>query len=227
VARPNRKKWEVSALGGQHSKRIANRFEDISHYFLSAAEADASKDATEAAGHLTKSNPPNPSDSKPASSLSSSQPVRRKENCASCAHLIVRVGQPFQCRIFSAEHSKYKVEHREKIELNEGRTCPYFMRVTSKQIEDILRSHGSSLSSEQVRDYPHRVDEQIVSTKTITISPSGGLAAEEVLREELLRYLVDGYSIIEATVSFKEDLSDDKRSKSTTRKIRLRVKQDG
>lgn len=217
----------MSALGGQHpKKKVANRFEDISHYFLSAAEADATRNATETAGHLTDSNPPKPSDSKPASSQSSSQPVRRKENCASCAHLIVRVGQPFQCRIYSAEHAKYKVERREKIDLNEGRTCPYFIRVTSKQIEDILQSHGSSLSAEQVRNYPHRVDDQIVSTRTITISPSAGMSAEEVLREELLRYLVDGYSIIEATVSIQENQPGDKHSKSTLRKIRLRVKQD-
>jgi hypothetical protein len=140
--------------------------------------------------------------------------------------LIARAGQPFQCRIFSAEYSQYKVERRDKIDLDEGRTCPYFMRVTSKQIEDILRSHGSSLGSEQVREYAHRVDEQVILNKTVTFSPRAGMNAEEVIREELLRYLVDGYSIVEATVSKQEDHSEDKRSKTTIHKVHLRIKQD-
>jgi hypothetical protein len=140
--------------------------------------------------------------------------------------LIARAGQPFQCRIFSAEYSEYKVERREKIDLDEGRTCPYFMRVTSKQIEDILRSHGSSLRSEQVREYAHRVDEQVILNKTVTFSPRAGMNAEEVIREELLRYLVDGYSIVEATVSKQEEHSEDKRSTTTIHKVRLRIKQE-
>ncbi|UCD56748.1 MAG: hypothetical protein JSV16_13105 [Candidatus Hydrogenedentota bacterium] len=152
--------------------------------------------------------------------------MRRKENCASCAHLMARVGQPFQCRIFSIQYSEYNVECRQCIDLNEGHACPYFMRVTSKQIEDILRSHGSSLTSEQVREYAHRIDEHTILNKTITVSPRAGASAEEVLREELLRYLVDGYSIIEATVTRHEDHSNGKHSKSALRKVRLRVKHD-
>ena len=210
----------------QQPKRTSRTFKDISHYFLSAAEADASKDATGTAGHLDVSNAPTASENKPASSESPSQPARRKENCASCAHLITRAGQPFQCRVFSLQHADYRVERREKIELLDGHTCPHFTRITSKQIEDILRSHNSSLTSEQVREYAHSVDEQLILNKTVTFSPHGGVSAEEVLREELLRHLEDGYSIIEATVTRKESHSEAKRSKTTIRKIRLRVKQD-
>jgi hypothetical protein len=210
----------------QHPKKGAGKFENISHYFLSAAEADASRDATGTADHLSRSGAPTTSESKPASPISSNQPVRRKDNCASCAHLIARAGQPFQCRIFSVQYSQYKVERRERIDLNEGRACPFFMRVTSKQIEDILRSHGSSLDAEQVREYAHDVDEQVIRTKTVTFSPSGGTSAEEALREELLRYLVDGYSIIEATVTREESNSENKHSRTTIQKVRLRVKQE-
>jgi hypothetical protein len=139
---------------------------------------------------------------------------------------MARAGQPFQCRIFSTQYSEYKVKRREKIQLDEGRTCPYFMRVTSRQIEDILRSHGSSLSSTHVREYAHSVEEQLALDKTITFSPRAGMSAEEALREELLRYMVEGYSIIEATVIKEEELSEDRHSRSTSQKIKMRLKQD-
>ena len=213
-------------LGAQQPKKGSRTFKDISHYFLSAAEADATEDATGTADHLEVSHAPKTSDNKPASSKSPSQPVRRKENCASCAHLITRAGQPFQCRIFSLQHADYGVARREKIDLHEGHTCPYFTRITSRQIKDILRSHGSSLSSEQVREYAHSVEEQLILNKSITLSPRGGLSAEEILREELLRHLEDGYCIIDATVTKKEDHSEARHSKTTIRKVRLRVKQD-
>lgn len=213
--------------GAQHQKKAAKSFEDISHYFLSAAEADGSHNVTGTAGHLEDSNVPPTSDSKPASPRGATAPARRRENCASCAHLIAaRGGQPFQCRIYSAQHEEYKVARRERIDLEEGRTCPYFMRVTSRQLEDILRSHGSQLSSEQVREYAHEVDEQVILNKTITFSPRAGMTPEEVLREELLRYLVDGYSIVEATVTRKESHSEDKHSKTVMHKTKLRVKQE-
>lgn len=219
-------RMELPRLGNQRDRQTPKSFKDISHYFLSAAEADESHHAAETAGHLTESSISPPSDNKPTSPKSSGQSARRKENCASCAHLIARAGQPFQCRIFSQQHAKHRVERRDTIDLNEGRTCPYFMRVTSKQIEDILKSHGSSLSSEQVREYAHRVDEQVLLNKTITVIPQAGVSAEEALREELLRYLIDGYSIIEATVSTKEESSENKHSKTVIRKITLRVEQE-
>jgi len=207
----------------QHLKKAARTFEDISHYFLSAAEADVSPDAAGTAGHLTESSLSTASDSEPASRRSASQPMRRKENCASCAHLIARAGQPFQCRIFSLDYAAYKVERRERIDLNEGRTCPFFLRVTSKQIEEILRSHGSPLSSDQVREYGHHVDEQLSLTKTITFSQRGETSAEEQLREELFRYLLDGYTIVEATITQEEKRSEGKHSRTTTHTVRLRI----
>jgi len=210
----------------RHPKKGARNFKDISHYFLSAAEADASQDAMGTAGHLKLSSTPTTSDKQPASPTSSSQPVRRKENCASCTHLIARAGQPFQCRIFLNHYAEYKTERRETIRLDEGRTCPHFLRVTSRQIEDILHSHGSSLTPEQVRDYAQEVEEEVILKKTVTFTPRAGTSAEEILREELLRYLLEGYSITEATVTREENDSDDADSKRTTRQIKLRVKQD-
>lgn len=210
----------------RHPKKGARNFKDISHYFLSAAEADASHDAMGTAGHLKTSSAPTTSDKRPASPTSSSKPARRKENCASCTHLIARAGQPFQCRIFSSQYAEYNLEHRDSIRIDEGHTCPLFMRVTSKQIQDILRSHGSSLSSEQVREYPHSVEKQSPLDKTITFSPHGGINAGENLREELLRYLFEGYSVIEATVAREENHSDDTHSKTSLQKIRLRLKKE-
>ena len=101
------------------------------------------------------------------------------------------------------------------------------MRVTSKQIEDILRAHGSSLGPDQVREYARSVDERVVHTKTITISGRAGASAEEALREELLRYLVDGYSIAEATVTHREDSSEKDRTKTTIHKVILRLEDKG
>ena len=98
------------------------------------------------------------------------------------------------------------------------------MRVTSKQLEDILRNHGSSLEPQQVREYAHHVDEQTVHTKTVTISSRPGEKAEEVLREELLNYLLEGYSILEATVAKEEEDSESGHSKTTTHKVCLRTK---
>ncbi len=214
-------------MGAQHQKKSAKSFGDISHYFLSAAEADGSHNVTGTAGHLEDSNAPATSDDKPANAQSAKGHARRRENCASCAHLITaRAGQPFQCRVYSVDYAQHKVERREKIDLEQGRTCPYFMRVTSKQLEDILRSHGSPLTSDQVREYAHEIDEHIIHNKTITLSPRVNMTAEEVLREELLRYLVDGYSIIEATVTREESQSEDKHSKATIQKITLRVKRE-
>jgi len=211
----------------RHPKKGAKGFEDISHYFLSAAEADVSPDATGTAGHLESSNARKSSNKKPASPDSPSKPARRKDNCASCAHLIARAGRPFQCRIYSVDYASHGVERRDKIDIGEGHTCPLFMRVTSKQIEDILRAHGSSLGADQVREYAHTVDEQVVHTKTVTISARAGASAEDVLREELLRYLVDGYSIIEATVTMREEQSEKNRSKTIVHKVRLRLEENG
>jgi hypothetical protein len=202
-------------------------FEDISHHFLSVAEADNSDHATGTAGHLHDSDEKPISDAKPASPKKSNRQARRKDTCAACAHLLPRAGQPFQCRIFSIDYARFNVEHREKIDLAEGRTCPFFMRVTSRQLEDILRSHGSPLVPEQVREYAQDVDEEIAHTKTIAISARAGTSAEEVLREELLRYLMDGYSIVEATVVLKEEQAEDKRSKTTTHTVKLRLKEEG
>ncbi len=200
-------------------------FQDISHYFLSAAEADISPDATGTAGPLEGSSAKTTPEDEPVNPNTTSKPARRKDNCASCAHLIARAGRPFQCRIFSVEHEKHRVERRERIDINQGRSCPFFMRVTSGQIEDILRSHGSSLDAGKVREHTYRVDERLIHTKTVTISERLGDAAEEVLREELLNYLMDGYSITEATVTKEEDQSEGKRSKTTIHKIRLRIEQ--
>jgi hypothetical protein len=99
------------------------------------------------------------------------------------------------------------------------------MRVTSRQIEDILRSHGSALSASQVREFPHEVEEQITHEKIVTIEAHGGMTAEEALREELLRYLVDGYSVVDATVVLNEDASEPNRRKQKTTRVRLRVRQ--
>jgi len=211
----------------QQPKEGSETLKALSKHFISAAEADAPQNATGTAGHLEDSSAQASSRNKPTSPNKRSKPARRKDNCASCAHLIARAGQPFQCRIFSVEHSKHGVEKREKIDISEGRTCPYFMRVTSKQIEDILRSHGSSLGPDQVLEYAHTVDEQVIHTKTITISSRAGTTAEEVLREHLLRYLMDGYTISEATVRKQEDHSEEHRSKTTIHKIRLRLEQEG
>lgn len=205
--------------------KSAKGFSDISHHFLSAAEANVSHDATGTAGHLEGSTTRPTSKERPVGPNTTSKSVRRRDNCSACAHLVARAGQPFQCRIFSVEYEKHRVERREKIDINEGRSCPYFMRVTSEQIEDILRRHGSSLDAGQVREYAHKVDERIVHTKTITISDRLGADAGEVLREELLNYLIDGYTIIDATVSKEEEQSEGKRSKTTARKIRLRIEQ--
>ena len=209
----------------QRPEKKAKGFQDISHYFLSAAEADVSINATGTAGHLESQTAKTISQEEPASPENKSKPARRKENCAACAHLIARAGRPFQCRIFSVEHEKHGVKQRENIHISEGHTCPYFMRVTSRQIEDILRSHDSALRPDQVREYAHKVDEQVVHTKTITIGSRLGSAAEEVLREELLNYLIEGYSIAEATVVKKEEHTESKNSKTTTHKINLRIEQ--
>ena len=206
-------------------KQSAPGFQDISHYFLSAAEADATQDATGAAGRLEDSTTQKTPEDEPVNPNTTSKPARRKDNCASCAYLIARAGRPFQCRIFSVESEKHRVERREKIDINEGRSCPFFTRVTSGQIEDILRSHGSSLDAGKVRESAHKVDERLTHTKTVTISERLGDAAEEVLREELLSYLMDGYSITEATVTKEEEQTEGKRTKTTVHKIRLRVKQ--
>ena len=48
----------------------------------------------------------------------------------------------------------------------------------------------------------------------------------EVLREELLRYLMDGYSITEATVIKKDESAESKHSKSTIHKVRLRIEEE-
>jgi hypothetical protein len=138
--------------------------------------------------------------------------------------LIARSGQPFQCRIFSLQYADYNLERRDRIQLDEGHTCPYFLRVTSKQIEDILRSHGSSLTAEQVREYAHTVEEEVILKKTVTFVPRAGTSAEEILREELLRYLLEGYSIVEATITREE--TDPEDEKPTTRRITLRVKHE-
>jgi len=212
---------KLSAFESQSPPEDVTSLRDLSKHFLSAAEADDSPNATGTADHLRSSNVSATSND---TSQSSSQPARRKENCAACAHLITRAGQPFQCRIFSVDYSENRVERREKIDLTEGHTCPYFMRITSKQIDDILKSHGSSLDSEQVREYAHCVDEQVIHNKTVEFSPRPGTSAEETLREELLGYLADGYSIVEATVTRQEDHSETRHSKTTTHKIRLRVK---
>jgi hypothetical protein len=208
-------------------KKSAKGLQDISHHFLSAAEADVSPNATGTAGHLEDSNPREVSKKKQVSPDKPAKPVRRKDNCSACAHLIARAGQPFQCRVYSVEHTKHGVERREKVNINDGRTCPHFMRVTSKQIEDILRTHESSLGSEQIREYAHRVDEQVLHTKTITISSQPGETAEEILRHELLNYLMDGYTISEATVTMSEESGDKKRSKKTIHKVNLRVDKQG
>ena len=221
-----RTSMEVSVLSAKRSKRNTRNSKNISPYILSAAEADVSQDATGTAGHLESTSAPTTSSKKPVSSKNSTQPARRKDNCTACAHLIVRAGQPFQCRIFSTEYAEYNLERRDRINLEEGYTCPFFMRITSRQIDEILKSHGSSLSSEQVREYAHQVDEQTVHTKTVVFSPHAGVSAEELLREELLRYLMDGYTVIEATVTREENQSESKHSTNTTHKIRLRVKQD-
>jgi hypothetical protein len=217
----------VSLQSSRNPKKGAKGFKDISHYFLSAAEADVSQDATGTADHLedsTARTTPNKEETKPRNS---SKPARRKDNCASCAHLIARAGRPFQCRIYSVEHESHGVERRERIDIAEGHTCPHFMRVTSKQIEDILRAHGSSLRPDQVREYARSVDEHVIHTKTITISGRAGASAEEALREELLRYLVDGYSIAEATVTCREESSEKDRSKTTIHKVILRLEEKG
>lgn len=216
-----RSSQKLSSLESKASPEDEQRLRDLSKHFLSAAEADDSPDATGTADHLSSSSV---SETSNDTSKSSNQPARRKENCAACAHLITRAGQPFQCRIFSVEYSEHRVERREKIDLAEGRTCPYFMRITSKQIDDILKNHGSSLNAEQVREYAHCVDEQVIHNKTIEFSPRPGTSAEETLREELLRYLADGYSLVDATVTKQEDHSETRHSKTTTHRIRLRVK---
>jgi hypothetical protein len=74
-----------------------------------------------------------------------------------------------------------------------------------------------------VREYGHRIDEQLSLTKTITFSQRGESSAEEQLREELFRYLLDGYSIIEATVAQEEKHSEGKLSRTTTHTVRLRI----
>jgi hypothetical protein len=207
-------------------KKSGKNFEDISHYFISAAEADGSKDADGAAGRQAHDDPPMLSDdSSTASPRRSLQPMRRKENCASCAHLIARAGQPFQCRIYSVDHSKYQVQFQASVPLHQGHTCPYFLRVTSKQIQDILRSHGSTLSPTEVRESAYQVEEKVIHEKTVTVEPCAGLTAEEALREELLRYLIDGYSIIDATVVLNETASATNHSSSTIHRIRLRTRQ--
>jgi hypothetical protein len=218
-------KTVAAMTSARQPEKKAKGFQDISHYFLSAAEADDSPNATGTAGHLESNTSKTIEKEKPESPSSKSKPVRRKDNCAACAHLIARAGRPFQCRIFSVEYEKHGVEQRENIHISEGHTCPYFMRVTSRQIEDILRSHDSSLRSDQVREYAHKVDEQTIHTKTITITARLGTAAEEVLREELLNYLMEGYSIAEATVLKKEDHSESGNSRTTTHKIKLRIEQ--
>ncbi|RJP15260.1 MAG: hypothetical protein C4520_20485 [Candidatus Abyssobacteria bacterium SURF_5] len=212
-------------MGRRHRKTPEKGFKDISHYFLSAAEADE-VDTARTAGHQAHENPPMLSDNSTASPQRSLQPMRRKENCASCAHLIARAGQPFQCRIYSVDHFKHKVKPLEAISLHQGHTCVYFMRITSGQIEEILRSHGSTLSAEYVRESPHTVEERTVQEKTVTIEPYGDLTAEEALREELLRYLLDGYSIIDATVTLRSDVSDEKHRSSKTTRIRLHVREE-
>ena len=209
----------------QNPKKSVKGFKDISHYFLSAAEADASPDATGTAGHLEDSNSRAASNEAPVSPDKPTKPARRKDNCSACAHLIARAGQPFQCRIFSVEYARHGVEQKEKIHISEGHTCPYFMRVTSKQIEDILRNHKSALEPEQVREYAHKVDKKTTDIKTITVSPLPGQRAEEVLREELMRYLMDGYSIAEATVMKKQGSEESKHSKTIIDKVRLRIEE--
>jgi hypothetical protein len=216
----------MSTLGEQQPKKVAKGFEDISHYFLSAAEADFPRDATRTAGHLSRSSDAQPSDNKPASSHRARQAERRKENCASCAHLIARAGQPFRCRIFSEKHAEFKVERREKITLNEGNTCPFFVRVTSKQIEQILREHCSPLTPAEVREFSHTVEEQATHTKTVTFSARAGQSAEEILREELVRYLFDGYSVMDVTLTLQEESSECNRSCASSHTIRLRAKQE-
>jgi hypothetical protein len=99
------------------------------------------------------------------------------------------------------------------------------MRVTSRQIEEILRSHGSTLSPAQLRDSPHHVEEKFTHEKNITVEPYGDMTAEEALREELLRYLMDGYSVVDATVVLEEDVSDGKHRSTKTSRVRLRIKQ--
>jgi len=207
----------------QRPEKKAKGFQDISHYFLSAAEADAPANATGTAGHLENQTAQTNPKEKPADPESKRKPSRRRDNCAACAHLIARAGRPFQCRIFSVEHEKHRVEHRENIHISEGHTCPYFMRVTSRQIEDILRSHGSELRAEQVCEYAHEVDEQTVHTKTITIGARLGTTAEDVLREQMLNYLLEGYSIAEATLVKKEIDSESAHSKTTIHEIKLRT----
>jgi len=78
-----------------------------------------------------------------------------------------------------------------------------------------------------VHEYAHRVDEQVIHTKTITISARAGASAEEVLREELLRYLVDGYSIAKATVTLHEETAEKDRTKTTIHKVHLRLEEKG
>ncbi|GAB4343307.1 MAG: hypothetical protein Kow0099_21590 [Candidatus Abyssubacteria bacterium] len=138
--------------------------------------------------------------------------------------MIARAGQPFRCRIFSEKHDEFKVERREKIILDEGHTCPFFVRVTSKQIEEILRSHRSPLTPEEVREFSHTVDEETTRTKTVTFSPRAGQSAEEILREELMRYLCDGYSVVDVTLTRHDESSEGNRSRSSSHTIRLRVK---
>jgi hypothetical protein len=210
-------------MDGSHRKKKQKGFQDISHYFLSAAEAEVSGNAVGAAGHPVHNIPPMLSDDSKSGAQRPRQPMRRKENCAACAQLIARAGQPFQCRIYSVDYSRYKVPQQETIELNQGQTCPYFMRVTSRQIEDILRSHGSKLRPDHVREYAHEVEERLTHEKTVTVKAYGGMTAEEALREELLRYLVDGYSIVDATVALTEDASDENQQRSKTSRVRLRV----
>ena len=214
-------------MDNRRRKKPDKGFKDISHYFLSAAEADVPENAVGAAGHQAREIPPMLSDDSAAGSPRPLQPMRRKENCASCAHLIARSGQPFQCRVYSVEHLAFKVQAKESVDLNQGHSCPFFMRVTSRQIEEILRSHGSELSAGRLRDSPHHVEEQFTHEKTITVEPFGGMSAEEALREELLRYLMDGYSIVDATVVLEEDVSDGKHHRAKTSRVRLRVKPRG
>jgi len=95
-----------------------------------------------------------------------------------------------------------------------------------EQIKDSLQDHGASLSSEQVRENIDHVDEQVIRNKTITISPLAGMSDGEIIREELHRYLLDGYRIVEATVNKQEDHPEEKLSKTTIENVRLRIKQD-
>jgi hypothetical protein len=213
----------IEMTSAQRPEKKAKGFQDISHYFLSAAEADVSTHAMGTAGHLEDQTAQTISTEKPESPKRKSKPARRKDNCAACAHLIARAGRPFQCRIYSVEYEKHGVEQRENIHINEGHTCPYFMRVTSKQIEDILRNHDSALRPDQLREYAQKVDEQVVHTKTVTIGARLGAAAEEVLREHLLNYLIEGYSIAEATLIKQEEDSESEHPKTTTHKINLRI----